>query len=142
MRVLLPGSAWKGMNGPPWSATSEDDMELNVETRDNVTHAAMTGRLDVAGAEAVDQEFTAKVVEPGLPAVVDLSGLEFLSSMGIALLLRSARALNRKGGLLVLSRPTDTVHEVLTIAGLDRVVPLVADEAAALALIRERVPSN
>ncbi len=117
-------------------------MELNVETRDNVTHAAMTGRLDMAGAEAVDQEFTAQVVEPGLPAVVDLSGLEFLSSMGIALLLRSARALNRKGGLLVLSRPTDTVHEVLTIAGLDRVVPLVADEAAALALIRERVPSN
>ena len=113
-------------------------MELTVETRGNVTHAALKGRLDASGAEAVDQEFLAGVVEPGLPAVLDISGLEFLSSMGIALLLRSARGLARQGGLLVLSRPTDMVREVLTIAGLDRVVPLVEDEKSALALIRER----
>ena len=110
-------------------------MELTVETRGNVTHAALAGRLDAPGAEAVEQEFLDKVVEPGLPAVLDLSELEFLSSMGIALLLRSARALSRKGVVLVLSRPTDMVREVLTIAGMDRVVPLAADEKAALDLI-------
>lgn len=113
-------------------------MELTATTRDNVTHAALAGRLDAPGAEEVEQDFLAAVVEPGLPAVVDIAGLEFLSSMGIALILRSARALNRRGGLLVLSAPTDMVREVLTIAGLDKVVPLVPDEAAALALLSER----
>jgi anti-anti-sigma factor len=92
------------------------------------------GRLDAAGAEQIDGAFMAATAQAEVErhALVDLSGVSFLASMGIRLLIAAARGLNRKGALLVLYGAADLVQDVLDLAALDQIIPVVATEAQAL----------
>lgn len=112
-------------------------MELNIiEHGEDITHVALTGRLDVVGVEAVGRDFDAAVGARGKSAVVDVSGISFLASMGLGLLLRNATILERSGAKLVVLGPAELVEEVLRIAGLDQVTPVVSDLDEAMALIQ------
>jgi anti-sigma B factor antagonist len=45
----------------------------------------------------------------------------------------TARAIGRKGGRLVIYSPTDEARRVLGVTGIDKIIPIAADEAAAVA---------
>ncbi len=66
------------------------DMQV-LEKSSTHTEVALRGRLDTAGAAQIDLAFTAAVATRRLPAIVDLSGVEFISSMGIRMLISVAR---------------------------------------------------
>lgn len=71
----------------------------------DVTQLTLTGRLDVMGTQAIEQPFSfATTLRPG-NILLDLSGVTFLSSIGIRLLITSARAQANRGGKLVLAAP-------------------------------------
>jgi anti-anti-sigma factor len=107
------------------------DIEVS-ELQGRVTCVRLSGRLDAAGADRIDTAFTTAVVAAGRPAVVDLSGVTFVASMGIRLLIASARGLRVKGADLVLFGAQDLVYTVLDQAALDQIIPLVATEQQAL----------
>lgn len=98
----------------------------------NVTCVRLRGRLDAAGADRIDAPFTARVVAAGRPAVIDLSEVSFIASMGIRLLISGARGLDRKGAKMVLFGARDLVRTVLQEAAIDQIIPLVDDEPQAL----------
>jgi len=102
-----------------------------------VTHLVLTGRLDFYGAEAIEKDFTAAAAGSRALVVVDLSGVSFLSSIGIRLLIKSARAQTSRGGKLVLTAPQPLVRKVLETTGIDKVIPLLADVESARASIAE-----
>lgn len=109
-------------------------MELTVtDLPGHVTRVKLDGRLDAQGADRVGLRFSAAVAAPGRNAIVDLSGVSFMASMGLRLLISSARALSQKGGKLVLFGATDLVQEVLDDTALNQIIPIVATEADALA---------
>lgn len=108
-----------------------DVVELNPTTNKVV----MIGRLDSATVGTVEVPFTASVSATGRSAVLDLTQLEFLSSLGIRLLLSSARVVMRRGGKVVLFGAQPMVVEVLSAMSLDSVLPHVATEAEALSLL-------
>jgi anti-anti-sigma factor len=110
-------------------------MEMQVtELSERAVCIRLQGRLDAAGAEQIDQRFMAATAdaEDERHALVDLSGVSFLASMGIRLLIASARGLNRKGALMVLFGAADLVQDVIDLAALDQIMPVVASEALAL----------
>jgi anti-sigma B factor antagonist len=108
-------------------------MELEVtKLDDEVTCARLQGRLDSPGADRVGIRFTAGVVAPGKNAIVDLSGVSFVASMGIRLLISSARALNGKGVKMVLFGATELVQNVFDQCALDQIIPIVATQQHAL----------
>src|SRR3712207_1076607 len=84
-----------------------------VEIGQKAKKLIMVGRLDSATIGAVDAPFTAALAADGRSAVLDLTGLEFLSSLGIRLLLSSARMVTRRGGKVVLFGAQPMVAEVL-----------------------------
>lgn len=90
----------------------------------------LAGRLDIAGASAIDQRFTA-LTAGHKAVVVDMAGVEFLASMGLRSLIMAARAVASKGGRLVLCAPSELTASVITTSGLDSLLPMVADRAAA-----------
>ena len=94
---------------------------------------ALTGRLDAPGADRIDTAFTAAAVASGGAVLVDLSGVSFIASMGIRLLIASARGLHAKGGQMVLFGAQPLVYTVLDQAALDQIIPLVATQQEALA---------
>jgi anti-anti-sigma factor len=93
----------------------------------------LSGRLDTRGVGAVESRFNAAVTASGRSSVVDLSGVEFVASMGIRMFLIAARAAAGKGARFVMFGARDTVHEVFTHAGITGIVPVAATEAGAIA---------
>lgn len=106
-----------------------------TELEGPTTAVALVGRLDAAGADAISLRFTAAVASGARPAVVDLSGVSFIASMGMRLLVSAARALHQKGHRLVAYGAGDAVAGALTDAALDQIIPLAASRDEALAAL-------
>lgn len=108
-------------------------MEMQVEELDGgITNVALRGRFDTQGAESVDLPFS--VIAGSKTAVlVDLSEVDFLASLGIRVLVTSAKAINRKGGKLVLIAPEGNVLMVLQTAGMESLIPIFPERSAAIA---------
>lgn len=95
---------------------------------------ALTGKLDIAGAEVVALPL-ATLAGGKKGVVVDLSGVTFLASIGIRHLVSATKTLARKGGKLVLVNPTAAVEEVLVTSGVTDIMPIVDTDGAAYELI-------
>ena len=110
-------------------------MELRIEAlAGGVTRAIPDGHWDIKGAAEIDLRLSA-ITGTGRPIILDLAQVNFLSSMGIRSIVMGAKACRLRGGRLVLLAPADNVEEVLTIAGIDTLVPIYHDiEAAILAV--------
>jgi anti-anti-sigma factor len=65
--------------------------------------------------------------------LVNLAKLDFLSSAGLRVLLRTAKTLQAAGGALKVCEPAGVVQEVLDISGFASLVEVYPDEAAAIA---------
>lgn len=109
-------------------------MDIEVtELEGNVTCIRLKGRLDSPGVDRIETRFVASMVPPGRNSVVDLSGVSFLASMGIRMLISSGRALNLKGAKMVLFGAPSLVQSVLDHVALDQIIPIVATEQDAIA---------
>jgi anti-anti-sigma factor len=106
-----------------------------VETTDTLTRVKLEGRLDTAGVDEVEVKFNAKVCPAGKDTLVDVSGVTFLASMGIRMLISAARTLSRHSARMVLIGPQALVRESIGHAGLDALIQIVDDDHQALDLL-------
>lgn len=111
-------------------------MELQMIDVGDAKKIALKGRLDTPGVDQIETQFTASVVLAGKHSLVDLSDVTFISSMGIRMLIGTARSLNLKKGRMVLFGPQPLVKESLDHVCLNDIVPIVASEAQALELLK------
>lgn len=95
----------------------------------------LTGRMDSAGVQAASEVFRALVTQAGRSTVIDMSGVEFMASVGMRLFIEAQKALAAKGAKLVLAGPRELVAEGLRIAGIDRMLLVAADVPAAMAAL-------
>ena len=110
-------------------------MEITIsELSDNAVKISLRGRLDTPGVDAIETKFAVAAKQKN--ALVDLSGVSFLASMGIRMFFSSARILKSAGCRLVLVAPQELVNEVLDNAGVSQIIPVVPDEKQALELLR------
>ncbi len=65
--------------------------------------------------------------------VLDFSGVEFMASAGVHVLLEMAARLEAVGGSLVLARVHPMVARVMSLTGADELVPVLPTVAEALA---------
>jgi anti-sigma B factor antagonist len=113
----------------------EAGMEMNVEELPGgVTLAALRGRLDVAGTGAIELKFNA-TAGARKALVVDLSGISFIASMGMRLLLIAGKSMAARGAKMALLAPIPEVAAVLHTAGIDTVIPVCGGRDAALAAV-------
>ena len=110
-------------------------MEMTTqELPGGVTLAALRGRLDVAGASAIELKFSA-TARARKALVVDLSEVGFVASMGMRLLLLAGKTMAARGGKMVLLAPPPDVAAVLRTAGIDTVIPIHGARDAAVAAV-------
>ena len=103
---------------------------------DDIVQVRLSGRLDLEGAQAISDKFTNVTTADKGKVIVDLSGVTFLASVGIRLLLTSARAQANRGGTLVLAAPQTPVRKVLEAAGIDQLIGVAADVESARASLK------
>jgi anti-anti-sigma factor len=107
-------------------------VELEIEERGDVVIARLTGELDIAEAPGMGDRIHDAVPTSARGLVVDLSGLDFIDSSGIAMLFGLARKLgSRRQELRVAARSGGPVARVLQIVEFDRAAPVheTLDEA-------------
>lgn len=94
----------------------------------------LRGRLDTTGAIAVEMPFNALAGERSA-LLVDLSGLEFMSSYGIRILLIGAKIMRSKGRHFALVCPDNHVLRVLNAARANQLFPIYPTTEAAVAAL-------
>jgi anti-anti-sigma factor len=107
---------------------------MNIEERatDGATVVRLSGRLDTGTAPRV-QERLDTVVDGGADlVVVDLGGVDFMSSAGLRVLLATAKRLRPRGSLRLFGL-NPTVRDVFEMSGFSMILAVFEDEATALA---------
>jgi anti-anti-sigma factor len=111
-------------------------LELTVIPRtDHLTQVALAGRLDAIGVDQVGPRFQATIAARGKPAIIDLSSVDFITSLGLGMLLSAARSLHSRGARAVIVNPQPLVMKVLETANMPAVIPVVSTVAEAESLL-------
>ena len=86
----------------------------------------LSGELDHHGAKGLMDRLDA-LMEQNLPVktILDLEGLTFMDSSGIAVILRAKRRMEALGGNLIVVNIPKQAARVLDTAGLSRYVKLI-----------------
>jgi anti-anti-sigma factor len=109
-------------------------MELKVITADDVyTHLALSGKMDILGVGEIENKFIGYTAARKKNAIIDLSEVTFLGSMGLRIFLSAARSLNLEKKALILLNPQPLVSEVLEASGIQDVVMIETNAESALA---------
>ena len=107
-------------------------MKMDSQPLDaGITLIRLDGRLDIEGAETLDQPLTYATSTHPARIAIDLSEVSFLASIGIRTLLSAARGQASRGGKLVMFGAQPMIRRVLQTAGVDQLLTLCDDLDAA-----------
>ena len=101
-------------------------MEIKTNVEGRTLTVRLRGELDHHGAKGLMDRLDA-LMEQNLPVktILDLEGLTFMDSSGIAVILRAKRRMEALGGNLVVVNIPKQAARVLDTAGLGRYVKLI-----------------
>ena len=102
---------------------------LEVETRPGagLVHLVLRGELDLSTVERVENELDAVETGDEKLLVLDLSGLTFLDSTGLRLMVTADQRAQKDGRRLVIVKGPETVQRVFSITKLDETLEMVDD---------------
>ena len=108
-------------------------METTTVAHGEVTVLTVTGKLDVTTVPAFDAVLLDLIAKGRRRIVVDLGGLEYISSAGLRVLLVAAKRLQPASGRLVMAGAKGLVARVLDISGFAETIETctTAEEAIA-----------
>jgi len=93
---------------------------------------SISGRLDIPGTSEIETKFAALAASSGRRTLVDLTDVSFLASIGIRAIITNAKALQRRGGRMILFVGNNaTVAKTLETTGIDSLIPMFSDYSAA-----------
>jgi len=84
----------------------------------------LIGRMDIVGVGEIEVRFTGMCASPRSALIVDMSGVNYMSSLGIRALLMNGKAVTRRGGKFVLLSPQPVVKNVLEVSGIDKILQI------------------
>ncbi len=101
------------------------------ELEDGIRLIKLSGALDMNGTYAIEVEFVRHCTGQNIRVLVDLSRVNYISSIGIPMLVNSAKSVTKYGGRLALLNPQKAVEDVLELAGIPAIIPIYTDLASA-----------
>jgi anti-sigma B factor antagonist len=123
---------WQGLR-----RKRDADMEIAHEHDGEVIVVKLTGRLDSSTAKAAEDGLSAAIAgAEGPRVVIDLTGLTYVSSAGLRVLLLTDKKIKAAAGRLALCGLGASVREVFTISGFDTLLALQPGRSAAIAAVR------
>lgn len=110
-------------------------MEIREDRRDGITVVAPVGRLDINTCGELEASLLRHLGAGESRLVVDMAGLDYVSSAGLRVILMLAKKLDAQGGRLVLCSLVHAVREVFELSGLTQVFAIETSREAAVARI-------
>lgn len=105
---------------------------ISVDRGEDGAVVSVTGRIDAASAGLLDTELSGLIEGGERTIVVDMGGLDYISSSGLRVLLAAKKNLKKVGGDLSIAALKPFVREVFEISGFLRIFSVYAtvEEAA------------
>lgn len=106
-------------------------MNIQVSTQPNVAVIEVAGRIDSNNANQFGDALNNVIAQNHNQLVLDLAGVDYMSSAGLREIVAAAKKLQGKGELR-LAQPSERVREVLEMTGLDSVFQIFPSQAEAV----------
>ena len=137
------GDARRGVSARATEMSELEPFAIEVQRREHVAIVQPRGELDLATVETLRSRLDAAIAETlravlddGMETtarvVLDLRGFSFIDSGGLHLLVALDQRAARDGFLLTLLAPAAPIDKTIQLCGLDRVLPFVAPDDAAV----------
>ena len=94
-------------------------MRITQNLENGLVNVKVEGRLDATSSIEAQKELERILDADSSKMLVDLSGLEYISSAGLRVLLVVAKKMQQKGGKIVLAALTPNVKEVFEAYAVD-----------------------
>ena len=108
-------------------------MEMNPQDREGKRVLAPAGRVDQATAGDFQTALLAQTTEVGAGTIVlDMAGIEFMSSVGLRAVMMAFKQSKAAGGSLLIAALSPVVKEVFQISRFDTVLSCFDDVDSAL----------
>ena len=103
------------------------------ELENGIRLIKLIGKLDSNGTYDIEIEFIRSCGGDKSRILVDLSKVNYISSIGIPMLVNTARSVMGRGGKLGLLSPQRNVLDVLELVGVSHMLPIYYDLKSAVA---------
>ncbi|MFL7839936.1 MAG: STAS domain-containing protein [Candidatus Promineifilaceae bacterium] len=91
-------------------------MKIEIERKAGITVVRLVGEMNSGTVDLV-QEKLLELVEPGCKIALEMSGVTYISSMGLRTLLLLYREISQQDGHIVLCGLTEMVYDTMFITG-------------------------
>lgn len=92
-------------------------MQIDPMTGSDGAFFRVAGRLDAGQAPAFGERLMSLLAPSDAPAVLDLAGVDYISSGGLRVLLQAAKLVQQRGARLSLTRVPAPVFAILKLSG-------------------------
>lgn len=101
-------------------------MKVNIKSENGTAIAVLSGEIDHHTAKMLRAELDKFVItmQPDILAI-DLSGITFMDSSGIGLIIGRYKLIKECGGRLEIHSPQPYIRRMLKISGVERIVRIV-----------------
>ena len=111
--------------------------DLNEESLDAQTHLiAVRGEVHVSTAPEFSERLNDAIAGGKTGVVIDMTGVDFIDSTGLSVLLNALRRVTRQQGTLALAVSNPTVLRLFEITRLDSTFDILPDRETAIARVR------
>lgn len=110
-------------------------IDIQVTGRERVTLIEVKGRVDSMSADQLGDSLTKAIDSGRAQIVLDLAGVEYMSSAGLREIVSALKRAQRSGtgaGDIRIAQPSYRVREVLEMAGLDTVLQIYSTQVEAV----------
>ncbi len=95
-------------------------MEISRRDDHSLTVLSLRGRLDHASADALQTAATQAIDEGCRTLIIEMTGVDFIASVGIRALIRPSQAIAKLGGKLAVTDLKPQMREFFKLTGLDQ----------------------
>ena len=110
-------------------------MGINAERANGTVIAKADGRIDSSNSREFHSDLQTVVAESDTTLVLDFEDVSYISSAGMRVILLATKNLQKSGMRFVLCSMTDSVREVFTISGFDKIISIHNSQAEALSAV-------
>lgn len=107
-------------------------MRVNIETKGEISVVAINGDIDINTAPEIKKSFDRLISEKKPKVLIDLKGVDYVDSSGLATLVEVLKKLRVYGGKLKLVNLSEKVKGLFEITKLTKLFDIASDATSAI----------
>lgn len=99
-------------------------MNVEITQTDNQVKVTLEGRLDTVTSSEFEKNLAPYLSMSAVKLIMDCSGMEYISSAGLRVVLMAHKNITAKGGLFVVRNLSKEVRSVFDMTGFSRILTI------------------